>query len=79
MPLLEIHQLRKRYGSVEALRGITFTVERGEFFGLLGPNGAGKSTTINILLGLILADGRHPATDERCRRPDQHERGADGA
>lgn len=57
MPLLEIHQLRKRYGSVEALRGITFTVERGEFFGLLGPNGAGKSTTINILLGLILADG----------------------
>ena len=57
MPLLEIHQLRKRYGSVEALRGITFTLERGEFFGLLGPNGAGKSTTINILLGLILADG----------------------
>ena len=57
MPLLEIHQLRKRYGSVEALKGISFTVERGEFFGLLGPNGAGKSTTINILLGLILADG----------------------
>lgn len=57
MPLLEIHQLRKHYGSVEALKGITFAVERGEFFGLLGPNGAGKSTTINILLGLILADG----------------------
>lgn len=57
MPLLEIHQLRKRYGSVEALKGISFTVERGEFFGLLGPNGAGKSTTINILLSLILADG----------------------
>ena len=57
MPLLEIHKLHKHYGPVEALKGITFAVERGEFFGLLGPNGAGKSTTINILLGLILADG----------------------
>jgi len=56
MPLLEIHDLRKRYGSVEALKGISFSVERGEFFGMLGPNGAGKSTTINILLGLIQAD-----------------------
>ena len=56
MPLLDIHNLRKRYDSVEALKGIAFSVERGEVFGLLGPNGAGKSTTINILLGLILAD-----------------------
>lgn len=57
MPLLEIRDLRKRYGSVEAIKGLSLEVERGEFFGLLGPNGAGKSTTINILLGLILADG----------------------
>lgn len=56
MPLLEIRELRKHYGKVEALRSLSFNVERGEFFGLLGPNGAGKSTTINILLGLILAD-----------------------
>jgi ABC-2 type transport system ATP-binding protein len=56
MPLLEIRDLRKRYGTVEALKGIALDVERGEFFGLLGPNGAGKSTTINILLGLIMAD-----------------------
>jgi ABC-2 type transport system ATP-binding protein len=56
MPLLEIRDLRKHYGSVEALKGLSLDVERGEFFGLLGPNGAGKSTTINILLGLILAD-----------------------
>jgi ABC-2 type transport system ATP-binding protein len=41
---------------VEALKGLSLDIERGEFFGLLGPNGAGKSTTINILLGLILAD-----------------------
>ena len=56
MPILAIHDLRKNYGKVEALKGISLSVERGEFFGLLGPNGAGKSTTINILLGLILAD-----------------------
>lgn len=41
---------------MEALNGISFAVDRGDFFGLLGPNGAGKSTTINVLLGLILAD-----------------------
>jgi ABC-2 type transport system ATP-binding protein len=57
MALLEIRDLRKRYGAVEALKGLSLDVERGEFFGLLGPNGAGKSTTINILLGLILPDG----------------------
>jgi ABC-2 type transport system ATP-binding protein len=57
MALLEIRDLRKRYGAVEALKGLSLDVHRGEFFGLLGPNGAGKSTTINILLGLILPDG----------------------
>src|SRR6266436_4194520 len=56
MPLLEIRNLCKRYGTVTALKGLSLDIERGEFFGLLGPNGAGKSTTINILLGLILAD-----------------------
>jgi ABC-2 type transport system ATP-binding protein len=56
MALLEIRDLCKRYGTVDALKSLSLTVDRGEFFGLLGPNGAGKSTTINILLGLILAD-----------------------
>jgi len=56
MPLLEIRDLCKHYGGVEALKSLSFDVERGEFFVLLGPNGAGKSTTINILLGLILPD-----------------------
>ncbi|MFH0902922.1 MAG: ABC transporter ATP-binding protein [Pseudomonadota bacterium] len=54
---IEIRGIRKRYGSVEALRGIDLTVERGELFGLLGPNGAGKSTLINIVAGLARADG----------------------
>ena len=49
---LSIHELRKSYGSFEAVRGITFDVHPGEIFGLLGPNGAGKTTTIEVIVGL---------------------------
>ncbi|MFN8583937.1 MAG: ATP-binding cassette domain-containing protein [Dehalococcoidia bacterium] len=52
-PALLIEGLTKRYGDVEALRGIDVRVERGEVFGFLGPNGAGKSTTIRLILDLI--------------------------
>ena len=48
---IEVSDLRKSYGSVEAVRGLTFAVRRGEVFGLLGPNGAGKTTTVEILEG----------------------------
>ncbi len=48
--------LRKHYGKVEALRGISFEIRKGEVFGLLGPNGAGKTTTIEILEGLRQPD-----------------------
>lgn len=52
MSAIVVENLVKRYGDVEALRGISFEVSRGEVFGLLGPNGAGKTTTIKILTGL---------------------------
>jgi ABC-2 type transport system ATP-binding protein len=54
---LEVAHLRKRYGPVEALRGVSFAVASGEVLGYLGPNGAGKTTTLRILAGLVHADG----------------------
>jgi ABC-2 type transport system ATP-binding protein len=54
--ILQVENLFKRYGSVEAVRGVSFSVEEGEVFGLLGPNGAGKTSTIEILEGLRNAD-----------------------
>ena len=54
--IVQVADLRKRYGEVEAVRGISFSVETGEVFGLLGPNGAGKTTTVEILEGLRRAD-----------------------
>ena len=51
MPAIEVADLRKSYGAVEAVRGVSFAVRRGEVFGLLGPNGAGKTTTVEILEG----------------------------
>ncbi|ROR29771.1 ABC transporter ATP-binding protein [Inmirania thermothiophila] len=49
---VRVEGLRKRYGALEALRGIDLAIGRGEFFGLLGPNGAGKSTLIHVMAGL---------------------------
>ncbi|HET8883363.1 MAG TPA: ABC transporter ATP-binding protein [Solimonas sp.] len=52
---IEIRGVRKRYGALEALRGVSFDIRPGEFFALLGPNGAGKSTLISIISGLVHA------------------------
>ncbi len=54
---IRVRELQKSYGDVQALDGLSLTVESGEFFGLLGPNGAGKTSFINILVGLVRATG----------------------
>jgi ABC-2 type transport system ATP-binding protein len=56
---LAVHALEKRYGSVEALKGVDLAVEEGELVGLLGPNGAGKSTLVKIAVGLVRATRGH--------------------
>jgi len=55
-PIIQAEDLRKRYDTVEALRGVSFAIDEGEIFGLLGPNGAGKTTTVEILEGMRTAD-----------------------
>src|SRR6266478_8151960 len=72
---VEITDLRKSYGSVEAVRGISLTVNEGEVFALLGPNGAGKTTTVEILEGFRRRDhgtvtvlGEDPARAGRAWR-----------
>lgn len=54
---IEVSELKKNYGSLKAVDGISFSVQQGEVFGLLGPNGAGKTTTIEIMEGLRERDG----------------------
>ncbi|HEY5307700.1 MAG TPA: ATP-binding cassette domain-containing protein [Casimicrobiaceae bacterium] len=55
--VLHVDALRKKYGTSEVVRGLSFEIRRGECFGLLGPNGAGKTTTLRCCLGLIDPDG----------------------
>jgi len=56
-PIISVDNLSKSYGSIYAVRGISFEIPPGEFFGLLGPNGAGKTTTFSMLSGLIEPSG----------------------
>lgn len=53
---IDIQAVSKCYGDLKALDGVSFSIEKGEFFGLLGPNGAGKSTLISIIAGLVRKD-----------------------
>src|SRR5258708_29822499 len=53
---IEVRDVHKRFGELQALSGIDLEIQQGEFFGLLGPNGAGKTTLISVLAGLAHAD-----------------------
>ncbi len=75
--LIEVKNVTKKYGSVTAVKNISFTVEQGRIYGFLGPNGAGKSTTMNMITGClaatsgeILVDGHdiyeEPVEAKRC-------------
>jgi ABC-2 type transport system ATP-binding protein len=76
-PVIEVKDVKRRFGDFYAVKGVTFEVERGEVFGLLGANGAGKSTTFRMLCGLLPAtegslrvaglDLRHAASAARAR------------
>lgn len=75
MAALQINNVEKRYQSLQALGGVSLSIEEGEFFGLLGPNGAGKTTLISIVAGLNRADsgsvtihGHDVVTDYRAAR-----------
>ncbi|HVS46751.1 MAG TPA: ABC transporter ATP-binding protein [Verrucomicrobiae bacterium] len=57
MNYLELHDVRKSFGEIHALRGVSFGIGAGEIVALLGPNGAGKTTSLEIALGLRAADG----------------------
>jgi len=57
--MIEVEQLRKSYGDLTAVDGVSFTARPGEIFGLLGPNGAGKSTTIGCISGLLTPTAGH--------------------
>lgn len=72
--IIEVKNLSKTYpGNIEAVKSVSFSVKRGEFFGFLGPNGAGKSTTINMLVNLVKKSAGSVKLDgfEIDKQPDE--------
>ena len=55
--MIEVKSLKKSFGSLDAVDGVSFEVDRQETFGLLGPNGAGKTTTISMIIGVLKPNG----------------------
>ena len=71
--MIKVEGLKKNYGRFEALRSISFEVEKGSVFGFIGRNGAGKTTTMNILTGLIGFDGGEIFIGGKDFKKEQHE------
>lgn len=68
--LVEIEKLTVRYGKHEALKGVTFSVHKGDYIGIVGPNGCGKTTLVKTLLGLISpAEGTITFAPEHSKNP----------
>ena len=65
-PVIEVRELRKRFGEREALRGVSFGAASGELLAIIGPNGAGKTTLLSILAGI-----RRPDSGEVSRAPGE--------
>ncbi len=63
MHAVEVHNLKRKYGKVEALKGISFSVPKGEIFGIIGPDGAGKTTLFRILTTLLIPDSGSAMVD----------------
>lgn len=55
--IVVLNKLEKKFGKFQALKDVTFSVNKGEVLGFIGPNGAGKSTTIRVLLGMLKKSG----------------------
>ena len=62
--MIEVHDLKKSFGEIQALRGVSFRAEDGQVTGLLGPNGAGKTTTLRVLYTILRSDSGQAAVDE---------------
>ncbi len=58
MNIIQVADLKKRYGDRSAVEGVSFFVEEGEIFGIMGPNGAGKTTTVESIAGLRRPESR---------------------
>jgi ABC-2 type transport system ATP-binding protein len=75
VPVIETHELRKDYGRIQALKGVSLSVQQGQIYGLLGQNGAGKTTLIKILLGIAKkTDGDAELLGQRAGKTDVRRR-----
>ena len=77
-PVLQLQQIRKRFGRVEALAGIDLELRAGEIRAILGENGAGKSTLMHVIYGMVAPDNGRVTGGRRRRIAARHRRMADG-